>query len=157
MCDTVGIMKTSEDNTAAHESDPDVITKSKRVLTEKQREAFAKCVETRKKKYEERKDEKVEQDVNTKLKKLEEKADKLKSKIPKRPDPVPEPEHDDEEEPEIIVIRKPRPKKKVIVVEESESDEEQVIQRVKSVKPKRQPVVKAATTSEQGTNNIYFC
>ena len=139
------------------EEDPDVITKPKRVLSDKQKEAFAKCIQARKQKYEARKDTKIEQEVTTKLKKLDEKVVKLKSKLPVKPKPEEE-EPEPEPEPEVIVVRKKQQpkKKKIIVVEESDdSEEEQVIQRVKrkpqvvapEVLPPQQPMVK----------NICFC
>ena len=87
------------------EEDPDVITKPKRVLSDKQKEAFAKCIQARKQKYEARKDTKIEQEVTTKLKKLDEKVVNFKSKLPVKLKPKPE-EEEPEPEPEVIVVRK---------------------------------------------------
>ena len=137
------------------DSGSDVITKPKRVLSDKQKEAFAKCIQARKQKYEARKDTKIEQEVTTKLKKLDEKVVKLKSKLPDKPKPEPE---EEEPEPEVIVVRKKQQpkKKKIIVVEESDDNEDkQVIQRVK-----RKPQVLApevVAPQQPMVNNICFC
>ena len=132
----------------------DIITKPKpvkRILTDKQKEAFARCVEARKQKYEERKDGKIEEEVNTNLKKLEEKAEKLKSKLkPSRKEELSE----EEETPEIIVVRSQvarKPRRKIVVVEESESEDDA------PVGPRLGRVSKKNTGSPSETKNICFC
>ena len=124
-------MDQTEEDPDVGDSESDVITKPKRVLSDKQKEAFAKCIQARKQKYDARKDTKIEQEVTKKLKKLDEKVLKLKTKLPVKLKP-----EEEEPEPEVIVVRKKQQpkKKKIIVVEESddsEEEQEQVIQRVK--------------------------
>ena len=93
------------------------------MLTEKQKEVFAKARAARELNVNARKAEKAKKVVVEKTTKLKEKLQKL----------VPEPEESDGE-PQVVIVKRPK-KKKPIVVYESESDDEPPTPRRPASKP----------------------
>ena len=129
--------------------------KPKRVMTEKQAEAFKKAQEIRLKNIEERKKSKHTKVVEKKIEKLEEKKTKLVEKINKPP-PHKE-ESESESETEVVVIKpKPKKKKKIVVVEQdsSSSDEEEEI--IQKAKPKKVATQQPQTPIKQVKNLLFY-
>ena len=153
------------------ESDEETIVKPKRVLTEKQKEAFDKCIAARKQNTEARKGVKVEKEVTEKLSKLDVKAEKLIAKLPaaNRPAPVrrkvpappppPQSESSSETETEYVVMPRSKPKKKrIVVVQQQESDTdsepEVIVKRKPPVSRPTKPPPPPPLSREQ---SLFFC
>ena len=134
--------------------------KVKRIMTEKQKEAFKKAQETRQRNIQERKLGKQEKLVEQKIEKLETKKEELVKKI-KKPVTTPEVVSESEEETEIVVV-KPKPKKKkkkIVIVEQqsdTETDEEEVIQKVKKPVPKPIESIKPIVPQTPLLSNLMF-
>lgn len=107
--------------------------KVKRVQTEKQKEAFKKCLVGRQESL------KVKSKINENIKAIK-KIDKLEGavkQIKKTLPPVPDISDSETTEEEIVVVtrnKKPKKKKKIIVVETDSESEEEVIQKPKPKK-----------------------
>jgi hypothetical protein len=129
--------------------------KPKRVMSEKQKEVFAKAQAARMRNIQIKKEEKEQNKVATKLDKLEEKKAELVKKV--APPPSQESESE-EEEPQIVVVRTKRSKKKkpkkIVVVEpdESSDEEEDVIVQ----KPKAKPIKPIKPEIPIQRSNIIF-
>ena len=119
--------------------EPKIIEKPKRVMSEKQKEAFKKAQMIRQENIMKRLKEKEEKIITEKLSKLKEKEKRLESVLPAKPIEKPEEVSEDDDEPQIVVVKPKKPKKKkkqIVVVQDSDSDsdDEPIIQKVKKVK-----------------------
>ena len=106
--------------------------KVKRVQTEKQKEAFQKCLAGRQESLKVKNKNNEDMKAIKKIDKLEGAVKEIKKTLPK---PVVASDSESSEEEIVIVHKKPKKKKKVIVIEsESDSEEEEIIQKPKTKK-----------------------
>ncbi len=118
--------------------------KVKRVQTEKQKEAFKKCLVGRQESLKVKNENNENMKAIKKLDKLEGKVNQIKKTLPKiEPESKSVSESESESDEEIVVIsrnRKQKKKKKVILISSESESEEEVIQKPK-VKKVDKPIV----------------